>query len=395
MKTKMKQIKEKTTKGNLLLSVLIAVVAIVFAACSSDVVLNDIAESQTDTPKAIGFTSFSEKITRGNTDVNTNLEYYHNTFQVYGTKKSTVDNAVQYVFGGSPNSANPTVGVVCTYQVPSNAVLGDWKYDNPRFWDKQANYNFVAFAPDNAPLKYNYSTADGTGQVGDANNEFVTSADYTLTGTNLQTTASTAEKVKGFTGNGGADLDIMISTTNAQNGSTHSEYVNLIFSHILSKLNVTFAKAAALDGSTVTVTSVEITNLKEKGSYSQNDYNLVTTTSGWTAKTVIPSTYKLAYSGSQALNASAGSALYFIESLVMPQTIADDQVTLVAKYKIESGTYSENYTYELDLYDIDALRKFFDGYNYTLNFTIDPDVIKFDASVTLWDNQGAVNKIIE
>jgi hypothetical protein len=47
MKTKMKQIKEKTTKGNLLLSVLIAVVAIVFAACSSDVVLNDIAESQT------------------------------------------------------------------------------------------------------------------------------------------------------------------------------------------------------------------------------------------------------------------------------------------------------------------------------------------------------------
>ncbi|HQM93672.1 MAG TPA: hypothetical protein PKZ18_07235, partial [Bacteroidales bacterium] len=87
MKTKMKQIKEKTTKGNLLLSVLIAVVAIVFAACSSDVVLNDIAESQTDTPKAIGFTSFSEKITRADID----LEYYHNTFVVYGTKQSTVD----------------------------------------------------------------------------------------------------------------------------------------------------------------------------------------------------------------------------------------------------------------------------------------------------------------
>lgn len=386
-------INKKTMKGGLSI-VLIAAVAAIFAACSNDIVLRD-TELQTDNPKAIGFTSYSEKITRGNTDVNTNLEYYHDTFQVYGTKKSTVDNAVQYVFGQSPNSANPTVGVLCTYQLVSDAVLGDWKYDNPRFWDKQANYNFVAFAPSNAPLKYNYSTADGTGQVGDADNEFVTSADYTLTGTNLQTTASTAEKVKGFTGNGGADLDIMISATNAQNGSAHDDEVNLIFSHILSKLNVTFAKAVALDASTVTVTSVEITNLKEKGSYSQSDYNLFTTTSGWTTKIVNPSTYKLAYSGSQVLNASAGSALYFIESLVMPQTIADDQVTLVAKYKIESGTYSENYTYELDLYDIAALRKFFDGYNYTLNFTIDPDVIKFDASVTLWSDQAAANKNIE
>ena len=79
----------------------------------------------------------------------------------------------------------------------------------------------------------------------------------------------------------------------------------------------------------------------------------------------------------------------------MPQTIADDHVTLVAKYKIESGTYSENYTYELDLYDIATLQKFFDGYNYTLNFTIAPDVIKFDATVTPWTDQLAVNKTIE
>ena len=388
-------INKKTMKGGLSI-VLIAAVAAIFAACSNDIVLRDTAELQTDNPKAIGFTSYSEKITRGNTDVNTNLEYYHNTFQVYGTKKSTVDNAVQYVFGQSPNSANPTVGVLCTYQVAPDAVLGDWKYDNPRFWDKQANYKFVAFAPDNAPLKYKYNTADGTGQVGDENNEFVTSADYTLTGTNLQTTASTAEKVKGFTGNGGADLDVMISAPNAQNGSAHDAQVNLVFSHILSKLNVTFAKAAALDAvDAVTITSVEITGLKEKGSYSQNDYNLVTTTSGWTTIDVTPSTYKLAYSGSQNLNASTGSALYFIESLVMPQTIADDQVALVVKYTITSGTYFEDYTYKLDLYDIAALRKFFDGYNYTLNFTIAPDVIKFDATVTPWTDQAVVNQTIQ
>lgn len=262
MKTKMKQIKEKTTKGNFLLSVLIAVVAIVFAACSSDVVLNDITESQTDTPKAIGFTSFSEKITRADTD----LEYYHNTFVVYGTKQSTVDNAIQYVFGGKATALGNQDGVTCTYNATAG-VTGNWEYVNPRYWDKQAEYDFIAYAPDNAPLRYFYNAANA--QVGDVNNEFVTNADYTLAGTNLQATATTAEKVKGFTG-AGVDLDLMISNPKPQSGSNNAD-VALVFKHILSKLNVTFAKADVLNDATVTVTSVEITGLKEKGSYNESN----------------------------------------------------------------------------------------------------------------------------
>ncbi|HOQ58758.1 MAG TPA: fimbrillin family protein [Bacteroidales bacterium] len=387
MKTKMKQIKEKTTKGNFLLSVLIAVVAIVFAACSSDVVLNDIAESQTDTPKAIGFTSFSEKITRADTD----LEYYHNTFVVYGTKQSTVDNTIQYVFGGKATAAGNQEGVTCTYNATAG-VTGNWEYVNPRYWDKQAEYDFIAYAPANAPLRYYYGAADA--QVGDANNEFVTNADYTLAGTNLQATATTAEKVKGFTG-AGVDLDLMISNPKPQSGSNNAD-VALVFKHILSKLNVTFAKADVLDDATVTVTSVEITGLKEKGSYKQSDYvnDEFTKTSGWAAKEVTGSTYKLAYSNGQELNASDGLPYLFIESLVMPQTIDDDQVTLKAKYTIQTGGYSENYTYQLDLHDVEALRKYFDGYNYTLKFTIQPNVIKFDANVTVWDSQPASNQTI-
>lgn len=386
MKAKTKQIKEKTTKRNLLLSVLIAVVAIVFAACSSDVVLNDIAESQTDTPKAIGFTSFSEKITRADTD----LEFYHNTFVVYGTKQSTVDNAIQYVFGGKAAAAGNQEGVTCTYNATAG-VTGNWEYVNPRYWDKQAEYDFIAYAPANAPLRYYYGAADA--QVGDANNEFVTNADYTLAGTNLQATATTAEKVKGFT-DAGVDLDLMISAAKPQSGSNNAD-VALVFKHILSKLNVTFVKAAVLDGATVTVSSVEITGLKEKGSYKESDYvnDEFTKTSGWTASTS-GGGYKLAYSDGQELNASDGLPYFFIESLVMPQTIADDQVTLKAKYTIQTGGYSENYTYQLDLYDVEALRKYFDGYNYTLKFTIQPDVIKFDAEVTVWDNQAASNQTI-
>ena len=40
------------------------------------------------------------------------------------------------------------------------------------------------------------------------------------------------------------------------------------------------------------------------------------------------------------------------------------------------------------------LQKFDEGYNYTLNFTIDPDVIIFDANVSTWSDINA-NKIIE
>jgi hypothetical protein len=310
---------------------------------------------------------------------------------VYGTKQSTVDNAIQYVFGGKATALGNQDGVTCTYNATAG-VTGNWEYVNPRYWDKQAEYDFIAYAPDNAPLRYFYNAANA--QVGDVNNEFVTNADYTLAGTNLQATATTAEKVKGFTG-AGVDLDLMISNPKPQSGSNNAD-VALVFKHILSKLNVTFAKADVLDGATVTVTSVEITGLKEKGSYKQSNYvnDEFTKTSGWTAEEVTGSAYKLACSNGQELNASGGLPYFFIESLVMPQTIADDQVTLKAKYTIQTGGYSEDYTYQLDLYDVEALRKYFDGYNYTLKFTIQPNVIKFDADVTVWDNQPASNQAI-
>ncbi|MBR6369585.1 MAG: fimbrillin family protein [Bacteroidaceae bacterium] len=379
----------------------VAAVATMFAACSNDAVKTDIVNnSQTEATKAIGFSSFSEKTTRGNATVNTNLEYYHNTFAVYGTKQSVNDATdIQYVFGGKATAAGTQDGVTCTYQTTADAVLGDWKYTDPRYWDKQATYDFIAYAPVSAnnPIRYNYSAT--TAQVADAGNEFKTTSTYTLAGTNLQATATEAEKVKGFTVEAAGDLDLMISASNAQNGDGHTEYVNLVFRHILSKLNVTFAKSSTLDNANVTINSVKISGLDDSGDYVESDYddNANPKKSGW-ASSQVATTYALEYNaaGGQALNAStANKPYFFIESLVMPQEITDGQVTLVANYTITSGTYSENYNYNLDLYDIAALHKFYDGYNYTLNFTIDPDVIKFDATVTTWDDQAAIGKTID
>ena len=383
--------------------------AAMLAACSNDVVLRENVQTQTDASKAIGFSSYSESITRGDVDVKTNLEYYHFTFAVYGTKKSVNDNKVQYVFGGAPVAAdansnsdavlNPD-GTTCTYQEEEpDPILGDWAYTDPRFWDKQANYNFIAYAPvsENNPIRYYYKTVGA--EVGATGNEFKTSEDYTLTGTNLQATATEAEIVKGFTVSEeeAGDLDLMISNNNKQNGAGHDDEVKLVFRHILSKLNVTFKKGENLANSDVTVTEVTIAGLDNIGTYAESDYVYSEDAkhTGWTASTAESDeeVYALEYGGenvSQKLDAK----YYFIESLVIPQEIEEEQVTLTAKYTIKTGNYSEDYVYTLDLYEVEALRSFFDGFNYTLNFTINPDVIKFDATVKTWDNVAAVDRTI-
>ena len=392
---------------------ILAAAATILASCSNEKVLNDIQTNDKQT--AIGFTSFSEKGTRGDVSDPLNLEFYHSTFAVYGTKQSDNDATdIQYVFGGEATAAGTQDGVTCTYQTTADAVLGDWKYTDPRFWDKQATYDFIAYAPVSTanPIRYYYSAADA--QVADAGNEFQTTATYTLVGTNLQATATEAEIVKGFTAEAAGDLDLMISDSNPQVGKTHDEYVNLLFRHILSKLNITFAKAEVLQNADVIIKEVKITGLDDSGDYVESDYDATATpkVSGWTSSTV-DTDYALLYSvaAGQELNDGTyedtdndtstpdvfvkGDPYFFIESLVMPQEIADNQVTLVAKYTIVSGSYSEDYTYKLDLYDIEALRKFYDACNYYLNFTIEPDVIKFDASVTKWDDQAGIAKTIE
>lgn len=375
--------------------------AAIFAACSETEKIQE--NLQDNEPAAIGFTSYAEKATRGNTNIATNLEFYHNTFAVYGTKQNKNDNTdIQYVFGGKATAAGAQDGVTCTYQTTEDNVLKDWKYDNPRFWDKQADYDFIAYSPVSAnnPIRYYYNAADA--QVGDNGNWFKTTAAYTLTGTNLQATATQAEIIKGFNGTG--DLDLMISASNPQDGNNHDNFVNLQFRHILSKLNVKIGQAEALHNSDVTIKEVKLTGFNDQGTYDQSVYDNTADpkVSGWTAG-VDDNTYALHYTGNQVLDKGqyvaavfqAGDPYFFIESLVMPQTIADDDVELTIKYNIKSGTYSEDYTYNLDLYDLAALRKFYDGYNYYLNITIEPDVIKFDATATLWDNTTVVNQTVQ
>ena len=381
--------------------------AALFASCQNDVVVN-LSDSDVNRSEAICFTTFSERTTRGGVESSSNLEYYHSTFAVYGTKQpSNAPDEIQYVFGDIATGEGSYEGDTCVFQSNPDAVLGDWKYSNPRYWDNQADYCFIAYTPVSEGNTLRYCYVDADSQVGAEGNEFRTVSPFILRGTNLQSTASTQEKVKGFTAGiedeDAGDLDLMISSPNRQAGKTHDKDVNLLFHHILSKLNVTFSKSQSMQNTTVTVKGVRITGLKDQGEYVESRYDGTSDAkvSGWTASAAeSEEEYALQYvtpdgqnlndgeykssNTSSVMTFTKGAPYYFIESLVIPQSIEAGQVTLVADYTVTSGDYSEDFNYKLDLYDVAVLRSFFDGYNYTLNFTIDFEAIKFDAVVTEW-----------
>lgn len=370
---------------------LTAAAALIMVSCAeNDKLDNKVAQ---DEPAVIGFSTISEKATRATVEA---LENYHTTFAVYASKKSIIDTEAnaEKVFDGDIITHQDGV------QSPNN-----WTYSPYRYWDRQANYTFFAVAPNADIVEYKYASAQE--QVNDINADYKTKNDngYTLTGQNLQATNPLGyEKKTGFDGKNGNDTDLMTADKNFQSGATHDTDVAMIFNHILAKLNVSIAKDAGLDNVKVIVTSVELTGLDDKGTYAQKNYS--ETTSGWAASNS-GANLKLSYANETGYELPASTAngsnrvptpRYFIESLVMPQSIENQGEQLTIKYQIISGSaqnpHTEKYTYRLYLKDgTDVVfNNFMDRNNYTLKFTIKPNIITFDASATVWtDNNSALD----
>ena len=378
---------------------IIAAAATVLASCTNEKVLNEIQTSST--PTVIGFGTYAEKPTKAPT--NYNLEKYHESFVVYGTKYSyIVDDAdTIYVFGDEASATDSVAGTVCDYVDDNNLFHGsNWKYTDERYWDKQAYYDFVAYAPKYAPLAYKYVADDS--RVGAEGNKFVSTDDFELCGQNLQDKDETsefkhlAEIMVGFTkdsvNEAGKDLDLMISdVVKTQNGKDYlntngndRKDVNLQFHHILAKLNIAIAKTDKLDDATVTIKSISLDSLKNKGRYDGEK---------WIAyDREANSTYSIKFN---AANDSARYAKipastvtdkkkYFIESIVMPQTLPDT-CNLTINYTIKRGNHEEPFISRTNISDDAIFTTFQDRYNYTLNITINPTYITFDAQSLSWD----------
>lgn len=322
--------------------------ALLAVGCSNEVLVEEQQNPQEEVQTPISFATFADKQVRSQSVL---MEDYHNTIAVYGVKENVTSQTVfnnvtlTYTPGGTPN---------------------DWAYSPLRYWDKQATYEFIAFAPASAPMAYVLHT-DGKVTGG----QFQTSAPYTLVGQNLQNGTSNEEIYTGFTGGTGKDTDIMLAPMVTANGTTKG-IVNFDFHHILSKLNVAVKLNASLGSSVVKVKNITISGLKDTGTY--------TDAAGWSATATDPN-YKLQFNDATGVEVNATPALYFLESLVMPQAMAG---ILNMEYTITSGGYSETYYYAQSLEDIFTTTTFDKGSNYTITFTISPSVITFDAKVSNW-----------
>lgn len=368
-------IKMQNTHTRKILAMLFATAAV---ACTKEsVVLVDtefenIETSKFDKERRIEFSTFADRSTRA-AATEGDLEFYHQTFKVYGTKTSNEGTKVQPIFQG----VTVTAAIAEAEEEPNT-----WEYNTDRYWDKQAdNYQFIAFAPAHAPLGYQHNLVE----VNHESASFFSTEDFTIIGQNLQEGApASAEKNAGFTGTEGTDCDVMRSAPFPVTDPATTPTVTLNFSHTLAKLAVT-AKANAAAPYVITINSISVNDLLSTGTYDHN--------AGWKAK----STATVDYSYTTPATAlSATQKTYFIESLVMPQNVTDTQV-LNINYTITSGDYSEEFTYTATLDQLfkDKATAFVQGNSYTVNFNIAPEqnIITFDTGVTGWTDTNGDNAI--
>ena len=311
---------------------LIAAAAIVVAGCAQNESL--VTVENNDYPTVIGFNTLSENATRASVEA---LEKYHGTFAVYATKKSTnsTDATPEVVFCG--DSTALTAADIITFD-PNRMAPNNWTYSPYRYWDKQANYHFIAVAPNAKIIKFDKPTnvADNAGTF-----RTVNPLGYTLVGQNLQSNDEPAEsEIKvGFKGGKGQDTDLMTSGKITRSGSVNTtEDVSLQFKHILAKLNIAMSKDKTFDNVKVLIKSIKITGLDDNGTYEEavsDDH------SGWHSAVVDPS-YTLSWENANGIELPKGTGsgndyqpgktLYFIESLIMPQTIEEKAEKLTIEY---------------------------------------------------------------
>lgn len=346
----------------------VATAVLVFAACQEvDTFKKDIQTIDNE-GEAIGFTPFTQKLTRAenNSTANYSWEFYnhHNDFKVFAFKNpNTSHNTPIFV------TTNNVPGVVIKVTEDNNAYKYDYDVaSEARYWDKAATtkYHFYAAAPANGA--WTLVTSEVTNYDNQDKAYFTTTS--TLSGVNLRAATTDNSKTTSLsnvesTFKSTADVDKLIaeeckgnynSFVDPNNSSEH--VVQLHFTHILSKINVTVKKdATALGSKTVKLLQIKFFNLNNTGDFTEGTTTLNAggTIARWNNQDRVQvSSQDVVYSFVSAdgddednlpdgvtLNATdANEKIYFIESLVIPQSTATQDVEYDGTI---TGAY---YTYE-------------------------------------------------
>lgn len=405
------------------------------ASCSNSEVITEVNEPQVP-DKAIAFETFSSNATRaegdpksensGQTADNTDgLENHHGNFSVWGYKDVQTD----YVFGtASDSEGKSSTGVTVTaVDNPASSGTYIWKYSPIRFWDKGANsYEFYACAPATETTTDPHFVLNKKTGGTQADDYFtlnaVTLSNYTLRGTQYaqsmkENQVQNSEDGSTQTTTGG-NIDYMIA--DACKITTFTSPVLLHFNHILSRLNITVKKGTTLNNTAnvrLDVVSLEVKYMAAKGSFDESKADNTSsvlangTTTRWTLESE-----KVNYVANALANVTDNEQ-YILQSLVLPQEVEYEEITLDGKvgdsrtaistatqpymkivYTIKTTdslgttTNSETYTAYYNLAAVFGANStttttkvaFNEGWQNTLHITIDATQITFDPDVYQW-----------
>lgn len=343
-----------------------AAAATMLAACSQSDVLNEVQVQEE--AQAIGFGTYAGKLTRAENSYQTEttgLNLHHESFIVWGYKNT----ADAYVFNGESMSYN----------------TNSWTYTNTKYWDKAAKtYQFYAAAPNTGK----WVLMPNTEAKGDDYFKYVNFGleDETLSATTYS---------QSFKEEGKNNIDLMIASPKKveQYQIQSAEKVVFQFNHILSRLNITVNKSNKLTSAQVALKSIVVSGLRNTGTFSEETEAVVAgTTTRWTK---FDYTYNLT---GNKLDQVSTTAQYVLQSLVIPQKAAYQDIDrdgsseetapyIYLEYTIGDELYKATYNLANAFHNAEQLA-FNEGWQNTLNITIDADEIEFDAVVYKWYETG-------
>ena len=390
-------------------SYLMIAAAAFLAACSNDALVENTTPQAQTTP--LSFSAYAGKITKGTNS--SNLYDFYTVFGVYGFKNVNRDGEAtdETVFENVPNEyfAEDGYGTVVYPEAGSAYASSEWVknasdfsagwyYQNVRYWDKLANsYTFYAIAPYDASEEPEYTVAAGDDniQIKDEDDPYDISTEKNLAipvNNNGLTTPNKNLTYSGF------NKDYMIAgkvtRPETADGALTTGQVNLLFSHILAKLNVKIELAGAYIGNQeLKINELEIAGLAKVGYYDGSDWTIGDDTYSRDIKKDYSLTATTNYSGN-----------YWLETLMFPQTATCqvegaqstasdlDDMYIYIKYQIGSETFEAYYDFanvwgaDLDdeTTDVTDVFTFEKGNEYTLTLNVGPEPIHFDATVTKW-----------
>lgn len=236
----------------------------------------------------------------------------------------------------------------------------DWEYSPAKYWDVLSSYKFYAYFP---------YQANG-----------VTITDGKISVKDFTVDAVVADQV-----------DLMIANEITRNPNTTIETVDFNFNHLLSNINLAFKKGTKIGTTKLTLNSVKLYGMDNKGSFTQ------TATTAATGNWALSGTNVITPSGATQLApndvvvpelTSNPAVATFANMLLIPQNT--DNLKLDIEYTLGEGEHAQPFTRTLDLsYDITDraynLEAWGQNQMITYNFTIDANIIVFgEPDVTDW-----------